>query len=349
MQKLLIIDGIGGVPLGREMHEAFCENKVDAAYYDLAELEKIRWYGFRSGMAKLINRADKASSFFHLPKLAINDFTALLERERPTHVLIIGFVYKFIAPNILTRLKNEYGFSLYLYDTDSCNLYSKRREFIFFLDQELPIYERIFSFSKVTTRFFKETRCLNAEHFPFGAKPLPYEKCSKSNDVTFIGSSDLRRIFLLENIRGKVAIYGNRWERNYPLISTELQSSIVDEPMWGDALYQRLRESKIVLNITRTNFYGAETGINLRIFEALSLGCFLLTDYCDEIAELFEVGVEIEVFRSAAELKEKVTYYLNHPEQREAIAKRGYEKFIKQYTWELRAAALADNMHITAK
>ena len=48
--------------------------------------------------------------------------------------------------------------------------------------------------------------------------------------------------------------------------------------------------SKIVLNITCGDFYAAETGVNLRIFGALAAGCFLLTDHCDEIGDLFDTG-----------------------------------------------------------
>lgn len=337
MQKLLILDGIGGVPLGREMHESFVSQGVVTSYYDCAQLAKINCYGLRAAFAKLINRADSQDKFYHLPRLNLSQFQQVIEKDKPSHVLVIGFIYKFIAPEALLALKAKFGFSLYLYDTDSCNLYSKRREFIFFLNQELPIYNAIFSFSKVTTRFFTQTRGLNAFHFPFGAKPLKnITKSDVTNEVLFIGSGDLRRIFLLEHISDYVRVYGSRWSRNFPLISKKLQSKIADESLWGEALHQKLVDSKIVLNITRTNFYGAETGINLRIFEALSAGCFLLTDYCDEIADLFVIGEEIETFRSASELKQKVEYYLANPEKRDAIAERGHAKFLAKYAWDKR-------------
>ena len=110
MQKLLILDGIGGVPLGREIHKAFCDCNVNATYYDLAALKKIRFYRLRPGLAKLINRAERISGFFHLPKLDLKRFFALMEKEQPKHVLIIGFAYKLIAPSVLKQLKQNYGF-----------------------------------------------------------------------------------------------------------------------------------------------------------------------------------------------------------------------------------------------
>ena len=91
-----------------------------------------------------------------------------------------------------------------------------------------------------------------------------------------------------------------------------------------------------MLNITRTDFFGAETGINLRVFEALAAGCFLLTDHCEEIAELFKVGEEIETFRSSKELADKVAYYLANEERRRTIARNGHQAFLGNHTWNTR-------------
>lgn len=348
-QKLLILDGIGGVPLGREMQEAFAAQGVQSAYYDCAKLPKISAYGLRAGFAKLVNRADKKDIFYHLPKVKLGAIQKILNEEKPTHLLVIGFIYKFIDPQTLKRLADDIDCQLFLFDTDSCNLYAKRREFIFFLEKELTVYREIFSFSKVTTNFFKNTKNLNASHFPFGAKLIQMPGAAKAeHDVLFVGSADLRRILLLENIKEYVSIFGSRWYRNYPLISAALQQRITDRAVWGEELHALLASANIVLNITRTHFYGAETGVNLRLFEALAAGCFLLTDDCEEVAELFEVGVEIEVFRNATELKEKVAYYLNHPAERQAIAKRGHEKFMRAYTWQSRVSDLSTRLGLNS-
>lgn len=260
-------------------------------------------------------------------------------------VLVVGFIYKYLSPEFVANLKVKYDFKLFMYDTDSCNLYAKRREFIFFIENELVIYDHIFSFSKVTTRFFSDTKHLPASFLPFGAGKISMPQIeTPQNDVLFVGSCDLRRIFLLEQVKDKVTVYGDRWKRNYPLISDALKANVKDVSIWGETLYQHLANAKIVLNITRTQFYGAETGVNLRIFEALAAGCFLLTDYCDEVAELFQIGEELEVFRSSKELIEKVDYYLQHPEKRHAIAQKGHETFLSKHTWESRAKLLVQKM-----
>ncbi|MDR1996642.1 glycosyltransferase [Azonexus sp.] len=340
MRKLLILDGIAGVPLGRELQEAFRETGVEAAHVDCLQQACKPLYGVRSAWAKLRNRESGGDSFYFLPKLLEKDLREWIAREQPSHILVIGFIYKFFDPALLRRLADETGIALLLYDTDTCNLYGRRREFIFFIECELPVYDHIFSCSLVTTRFFQDTRRLDTSFLPFGAKPipdLPSSSGDKPLDVLFVGSCDLRRIFLLEGIRDHVTIRGNRWRRNMPLISAPLQQRVDDRPIWGAELHRMLDQAKIVLNITRTDFHGAETGINLRIFEALAAGCFLLTDHCDELATLFAVGEEIETYRSAAELSEKVRYYLAHPEERTRIANQGHAAFRASHTWGHRA------------
>lgn len=337
-RKYLILDGISGVPLGRELFEAFLEAGVPAVHWDALRQKPRRWYNLRSALHKARNKADERDGFSHLPRLPLEPLRKLLCDEAPTHVLVVGFLYKHYDIAQVAGMVRDYGARFMLYDTDSCNLYSKRREFLYFIGQELPRYDSLFSFSEVTTRFFRDTLGLDAQHLPFGAVILPQRPREPERDVLFVGSADLRRVFLLENIREHLVVRGNRWRRNNDLMSHELQQRVDDRAVWGEELLELLQTSRIVLNITRSDFHGAETGVNLRIFEAISAGCFLLTDYCEEITSLFTPGEEIEVFRSRTELKDKVLYYLANPAERERIAHNGRARFLEQHTWANRVA-----------
>lgn len=262
-------------------------------------------------------------------------FRALVKRHEPVCILVIAYLYKYIDPAYVKRVADEYGVTLFLYDTDSCNLYSDRKEFDLFLSDEAPIYDEIFSFSKVMTEFFIKTRQLHASYLPYGAEETERkELLEKNTDVLFVGTGDLRRIFLLERIKAYVTVYGVRWAKYENMMTAELFQRVIDKKIWGKDLHQTLAESKIVLNINNINFYGIETGVNLRIFEALSAGCFLLTEHSDEIAELFVVGKEIETFHSASDLLDKVIFYLHNDEKRREIAEAGYQKFLRNYTWQ---------------
>ena len=91
--------------------------------------------------------------------------------------------------------------------------------------------------------------------------------------------------------------------------------------------------SKINLNFT---IKPIRTGLPLRIWDIMGCGGFVLTNYQEEISEYFEVGKDLEVFGSEEELVEKTRYYLEHEEERAAIARNGYMKVREYHTWEKR-------------
>jgi spore maturation protein CgeB len=76
--------------------------------------------------------------------------------------------------------------------------------------------------------------------------------------------------------------------------------------------------------------------VRLRDFEApMSRACYL-TGYTEEIAEFYELGVEIDTYRSAEELVDKTKFYLTHPQQAEALREAGYRRALRDHTWERR-------------
>ncbi|MFP3153753.1 glycosyltransferase [Lachnospiraceae bacterium ZAX-1] len=88
--------------------------------------------------------------------------------------------------------------------------------------------------------------------------------------------------------------------------------------------------SKINLNITLPSI---ETGLPQRIFDIMGCGGFVLTNYQEEIDDLFIIGEDIEVFHNLAELQEKADYYLSHEKERLQIAINGYKKVRDNYTY----------------
>jgi spore maturation protein CgeB len=342
-QRFLVLDGIGGVPLGREIVECLRAEGHVADHVDCLRQTARPLYGIRSSCAKAIHRIGTGLEFHCLPRMRLRELRSLFAATLPTHVLVIGFIYKFFDLAELRRLSREYQAALLLYDTDSCNFFARRREFVYFVEQELPIYDRIFSFSRVMAEFFIRTRGLDARTLPFAANSIVLsEMPEKDIDVLFVGSGDLRRIFLLEAIREHVTVFGNRWQRHRSLISRVLWARITDRPAWGEELHRLLARAKIVLNITRADFHGVETGINLRVFEAVAAGAFLLTDHNDEIGKLFHVGKEIETYRSSRELADKVRFYLENDAKREAIALCGHARLLANHTWRERIRQLRE-------
>lgn len=97
--------------------------------------------------------------------------------------------------------------------------------------------------------------------------------------------------------------------------------------------------SKINLNIS---LKGIEGGTPQRIMDIMGAGGFVLTNYCEETAEIFKEDTEIVMFRTPEELLEKVDYYLTHDAEREQIARAGHDKVLNCYTYGKKMKQLLD-------
>lgn len=73
--------------------------------------------------------------------------------------------------------------------------------------------------------------------------------------------------------------------------------------------------------------------VNPRTFELASVGAFQLVDERTLLPELFEPGKELVTFRDPKDLKDKIAYYLAHPEERFEIAQRGRERVLREHTY----------------
>lgn len=100
--------------------------------------------------------------------------------------------------------------------------------------------------------------------------------------------------------------------------------------------------SRINLNITRPQ---AKTGLNMRVFDILACGAFLVSDYRRDMAELFELGRDVICYHTRDELSELVKYFLDHPRERESIAKNGRERILKDHKYENRIDVIMDTFH----
>ena len=81
------------------------------------------------------------------------------------------------------------------------------------------------------------------------------------------------------------------------------------------------------------------TQVRLRDFEVPMSAGFYLAEHSDELADFFTPGVEIETWRTRAELLEKCRHYLIHDGPRRAIATAGRARALREHTWEHRFTA----------
>jgi spore maturation protein CgeB len=79
----------------------------------------------------------------------------------------------------------------------------------------------------------------------------------------------------------------------------------------------------------------------MRLFETAGAGACLLTDWRENIQELFELDKEIVTFRSFDECVEKIHWLLAHPAQCEAIGRAAQARALRDHTYMRRADRLA--------
>jgi spore maturation protein CgeB len=111
-------------------------------------------------------------------------------------------------------------------------------------------------------------------------------------------------------------------------------------PAWGTEMYQVLRDSFLTLN-HHGNVVGSYAN-NCRLFEATGVGTLLITDWKADLREMFEPGKEVVCYRTPQECVEMVQYYLEHEEEREAIARAGQQRTLRDHTYSQRMQEFAE-------
>jgi len=107
-------------------------------------------------------------------------------------------------------------------------------------------------------------------------------------------------------------------------------------PVFGLAMYQQLASFKVCLNAHAWSAYAS----NMRLYEATGVGTCLLTDWKQNIAELYEPDQELVTYRSAAEAVEKAKFLLEHDDDRQRIAAAGQQRTLREHTVAHRATQL---------
>jgi spore maturation protein CgeB len=103
--------------------------------------------------------------------------------------------------------------------------------------------------------------------------------------------------------------------------------------VFGEDKAVAVAAARICLN---TLHYSEVNGLNCRTFEVAGCGGFQLVTDVPVLREHFVPGEEIVAFSSADDLCDKVRYYLVHPDEAQAIARRGQARAHREHTYEAR-------------
>ncbi len=156
----------------------------------------------------------------------------------------------------------------------------------------------------------------------------------QKHDVCFVGANYGIRAKVVRTVEKRgvtVACYGNGWPNGR--IATE------DVP-------QLFAESKIVLGVGAIGYCEDFYSLKLRDFDGPMSGSLYLTHDNPDLRKLYDVGKEIVTYRTPEECAEKVVYYLNYPEQASSIAGAGYDRAVREHTWDMRFKQLFDILEL---
>lgn len=103
----------------------------------------------------------------------------------------------------------------------------------------------------------------------------------------------------------------------------------------GHALNDLYASSKIVVGDTLCIGFNYPYYFSDRLYEAVGRGGFLIFPYIKGIEECFDLETELVTyeFGNFEQLKQKIDYYLEHPEEREKIRQAGFERVKKDHTY----------------
>jgi hypothetical protein len=181
-------------------------------------------------------------------------------------------------------------------------------------------FDHVFIAQREYLQAFRDAGNSSVHWLPLGCDPGIHRKTTpiKEHAVGFAGSVNTeRRVKLLNSI-------------------AEVCSLTYKRVFWED-MADLFSQSRIVFNNAVRN------DLNMRVFEALSTGSFLLTDVAlaSGQEELFRAGEDLGVYTDDA-ITEAVSYYLNHEDERERIARRGQQIIHNGHTYAHRLDDMFD-------
>lgn len=187
---------------------------------------------------------------------------------------------------------------------------------------------------------------------PWGYDPATFHPVDvePTIDVGFVGQRHGRRAAMIERLRKDgvaVVARGTGWPDGRVEMSqlaeqfattrvnlNFLESSAGPFQRLGIRVRGSWRADRLI-----TSLVSPPRQMKARPFEVTACGGFLLTNHVPELGDYFVVGEEIGVFNGPADLRRSIEYYLEHDDERRAIAQAGLARSAA-YTWPRLLAGL---------
>ena len=333
---LFIYSAVGGVGLACSYQRAMESLGFRVVQFDL-EAERVKTAALLGPLGpRLIAHLD----FFALNAKANRALVMKALEVKPAVVIVTGVAA--VRPATLVQLKISVpGVRLVnLFPDMLFNMHDS-------MFSALPLYDLFTFHTRAGVPILRELGCRGAFYLPFAADPTLHrpqpltaeDRSQYACDVVYVGNHRPEHAALFSSLEGMdLKIWGpTRW-RQAP------RGSWVRSRWQGRPLYNGTEYSKahLAAKVCLSPLDPLDLpGHNMRVFELPACGVFSLVTRTEEVLELFREGETVACFDGRDELRDKVRYYLAHPEERERIAKAAYEHVIRGgHTFRERAETL---------
>lgn len=304
--------------------------------------------GFRSGRigGKLGHRIDQVRGMLYtssdgIPAIRARRMHALWEEAEAGPLDTVIVCHDFLWPDEVSELKRRTGAQVALWFPDALVNFGRGYfmnapyDGLFFKD---PYIKHVLGDVLQSPVYFLP-ECFNpVRHW------LPDEKLGNDPeyqcDITTAGNQHSWRVAFYKHLADyNVKLWGNP----APLW---MNAGAVAGMHQGRGVYNHdkvraFRGASIVINNLH---YGETWGVNVRSFEAAGAGAFQMVDWRPGLNHLFEDGKELITFRSMADLKQKIDYWLPREAERRVIAEASMRRAHAEHTYALRLNLLLDTL-----
>ncbi len=268
-----------------------------------------------------------------------------IEKYKPD--LILGYDYSYLMDSELTKsLYNNTDYTQIHYFADE-----PQSRFAF---TDNPKAYDLLKSSKNAKVFIWDNKFLdafkNSKYLPLAVNPSLYKSMFEGYEhkISFVGRplTDKRQKILCELIKkyGEISIYAykDHFARSIDEILDKKLLSKSEIEIYKSSYKGFLKTEKElakVYNSTKINLNITEQGldnINYRVFEVLASSGFLITDYMDDLQNLFEPGKELESYNTVDDLLDKIDFYLKNLNIAQAIARQGRKSVVNNHTFKIR-------------
>ncbi|MBN1850757.1 MAG: glycosyltransferase [Deltaproteobacteria bacterium] len=288
----------------RENGRMYIENGKGREHFRV-HLVSARWTNHPWGYGNEAFRALIRMGFDVIDTDFRHDFDQLSELLQQEAHLTLVLKGDRIPPDLIRRIP---GFSILWYPDDLLVTEHGPRDIAY----NGHAFDRVYGFAKYDLAEYEKYGVQDIRWLPLSCDPYTHRKLNlpKSYDLSFVGNIYPNRRAMLDRLKKSFNIYITR--------------------AFGEKMVRIFNQSKIVLNLGI-----GSGGIQHRVFEALACGSMFLTNELPGEERIFQDRVHL-VYYNEENLETLIQYYLDHEDEREAIAKQGHDEVLEKHTFEHR-------------